>query len=311
MPRGDFNFFQLFPIFPTDSPAKFVQNSSMDLRNSVSTPARILVVDDHPHTAELLARALALLGPQVKVDFATSGKQALECVQGGHVDVLITDMNMSGMTGLELIEKFQERPAGSPGVSFLLTASHVPGMKIEARRLHVREVLYKPISPQKICERVRDALAEMHQFQQYKGLAPQKKFKILIADPHPDSVTLLSRYLESEGYAYIVARDGKETLEQIFQENPDLILLEADITYGDGFPVLEEIRADPSIPHIPVILLSASWISASEVHHRLSLGMDDFVSKPIDRVQLFTSIRKKLLMKEMQYANIDIDRMDG
>ena len=83
-----------------------------------STPVRILVVDDHPHTATTLARAIAQLGNGINVLSATSGKQALEYANEDTVDVLITDMMMPGMNGLELIEQLQAHPAGRRCIPF-------------------------------------------------------------------------------------------------------------------------------------------------------------------------------------------------
>lgn len=73
---------------------------------------KILVVDDHPNTAETLSRAISQLGPEVNVTSACSGKEALEKVAGDLVDVLITDMMMPGMSGLELIEKMNSNSGG-------------------------------------------------------------------------------------------------------------------------------------------------------------------------------------------------------
>ena len=102
---------------------------------------RILVVDDHPNTANTLARALAQLGPGVDVMSAVSGRDALDKIQGKGVDILFTDMIMPEMTGLELIEKMQNHPGGRPSFTYLVTAYDVPGLKITAQRLKVREVI--------------------------------------------------------------------------------------------------------------------------------------------------------------------------
>lgn len=158
-----------------------MQNSSMTLSNYIPTRVKILVVDDHPHTAALLARSLSQLGDQVDVVSATSGKQALEHAQQRAIDVLITDMNMPGMTGLELIENFQKRPGGGPAFSFLITACHTPGIEIEACRLRVREILYKPIQPEKIRNLVRQALQEMDQSESRLDLAAQEQAAKLCA----------------------------------------------------------------------------------------------------------------------------------
>ncbi|HXF85778.1 MAG TPA: response regulator, partial [Anaerolineales bacterium] len=65
-------------------------------------PIRILIVDDHPTTAKTLARAVSRLNKKVEVLSATSGHEALKCVEDRAVDILITDMIMPDMNGLEL-----------------------------------------------------------------------------------------------------------------------------------------------------------------------------------------------------------------
>ena len=138
-----------------------MQNSGMNFNNSVSSPVKILVVDDYPNTADLLARSISQLGAGVKVISATSAYQALKCVQDDAPNILITDMDMPGMTGLELIEKLQELPVGSTIVSMLITASQAPGLNIRARHLNVREILHKPVHPERLCQIVSHILEEM------------------------------------------------------------------------------------------------------------------------------------------------------
>ena len=86
------------------------------------SPVKTLVVDDHPNTANTLARAIAQLGNGVNVVSATSGSEALAQVTDGAADILITDMIMPEMTGLELIEKLNSHSSGRPTFSFLMTA---------------------------------------------------------------------------------------------------------------------------------------------------------------------------------------------
>ena len=130
--------------------------------------------------------------------------------------------------------------------------------------------------------------------------AAKKKFKILVADDQPDNVTLLARYLEYEGYAHVVARDGVEALDKVRDELPDLVLLDVNMPFKDGFVVLEEIRSDPAIQHIPVIILTAARLDPSDVQSGLNLGADDYVTKPFDRHELMARIRTKLRVKETE-----------
>ena len=135
----------------------------MSLHTSASPTVKILVVDDYPNAADLLARSLSRLDARLGVVSATSAHQALECVKKGAVDILITDMDMPEMTGLELIERLQEYSQGTPIVSLLITASHTQELKIKAGELNVREVFHKPVHPERICEIISRVLEEMHE----------------------------------------------------------------------------------------------------------------------------------------------------
>ncbi|HNO85617.1 MAG TPA: response regulator, partial [Anaerolineales bacterium] len=267
-----------------------------------TNPVRILVVDDHPNTATTLARALSQLGTGVSVISASSGHDALEKVKTNGVDILFTDMIMPEMTGLELIEKMQNHPAGRPSYTYLVTAYDVPGLKVTAHRLKVNEVIVKPVRPERICQIATNAIEEMkhstHPIKQSSVL--RKKFKILVADDRPDNVTLLTRYLEYEGYEHIAASDGLDTLDKVRAELPDLVLLDVNMPHKDGFAVLEEIRSDPSVQHIPVIILTAARLDPSDVQSGLNLGADDYVTKPFDRHELMARIRTKLRVKETE-----------
>jgi len=264
--------------------------------------AKIVVVDDHPNTATMLARAIAQLGARVDVVSATSGAEALEKVAGGAVDILITDMIMPGMTGLELIEKMQNHLGGRPSFMYLITAYDVPGLKETARRLKVNEVIIKPIRPERICQIVSNALESMGHIPAPAAMVEVQPFKILIADDMPDNVTLLSRYMASEGYSYITACDGVEALEKIRAEMPDLILLDVNMPKKDGFTVLTEMRADPAIEHIPVIIFTAARLHPDDIQAGLNLGADDYITKPFDRRELFARIRAKLRTKAFEDA---------
>jgi len=134
----------------------------MDFNNSVSSPVKILVVDDYPNAATLLARSLSRLDARLEVVTATSAQRALDCARNRPVDILITDMDMPEMTGLELIEKLQKYPGGGGSVvSFLITASYATELKIKAYELNVREVFHKPAHPERISQVISRVLEEM------------------------------------------------------------------------------------------------------------------------------------------------------
>ncbi len=282
-----------------------MQNIPMDEKMTMANDARIhvLVVDDHPSTAMTLERAISQLGPGIDVVSATSGKQALEYAELSSIDVLITDMMMPGMNGLELIERLQSHPGGHPIHTILITAYDVPGLRESARRLKVNETLLKPVHPERIFQIVGDILNDIGQIKTpAQPTEIREPFKIMIADDMPDNVTLLSRYMKNEGYNYITASNGVEALEKARLEMPDLILLDVNMPEKDGFAVLEELRSDLAIQHIPVIILTAARPNSDDIQSGLNLGADDYVVKPFDRRELFARIRTKLRVKESEDA---------
>ena len=264
---------------------------------------RILVVDDHPATAATLARAISQLGSNIDVMSACSGREALERIAGDSVDMLITDMMMPGMNGLELIDQIQSNSGGRPAHIILITAYDVPGLKETARRLKVDETIIKPVRPERICQIVTNVMNSIgHTAATEPVTIEAQPFNILIADDMADNRTLLSRYMVNEGYSFITAADGIETLEKTRAEMPDLILLDVNMPHKDGLAVLKEIRADQAIAHIPVIIFTAARLHPDDVQAGLNLGADDYITKPFDRRELFARIRAKLRTKSFEDA---------
>lgn len=264
-------------------------------------PVHVLIVDDHPSTATTLARAISQLGTGIEVTSAESGEKALQLVQDRSVDLLITDMVMPGMNGLELIEKLQARPGGRPAYTALITAYDVPGLKESARRLKVNDVIIKPIRPERICQIVTRVVDNMGRTPIPQALEVKQQPKILVADDLLDNVTLLRRYLQNEGYLCMTASNGVETLAKMRAEMPDLVLLDVNMPVKDGFETLQEIRSEPTLAHIPVIILTAR-LEPVDMQFALNMGADDYVMKPFDRRELMARIRTKLRVKESEDA---------
>jgi CheY-like chemotaxis protein len=263
--------------------------------------ARVLIVDDHPGMATTLARAVSQIGPELEVISANGGRDALDRVKDLPVDLLITDMMMPDMNGMELIEKLYSHPAGRPAFTILMTAYDVPGLKESARRLKVNETIIKPFPPERLRQIVRVALEGMNQTRAAQPvMVSHQQFKILVADDVSDNVSLLARYLQSEGFHYITASDGAETLDKTRSEMPDLILLDVNMPQKDGFEVIKELRADPAIEHTPVIILTAARIDQMDIRTGLNVGADDYITKPFDRRELLARIRTKLRAKESE-----------
>ena len=123
--------------------------------------ARILIVDDHPNIGATLARILKGTHPSVEIRTAPNGQEALAIVGEG-VDVLIVDLMMPHMTGLELIERLRAMPIRQPVRTILITAQHSPDLIELSRRAQVDDYLIKPVYPQQIRGLVESALHDLY-----------------------------------------------------------------------------------------------------------------------------------------------------
>ena len=265
-------------------------------RDSKISPIHVLIVDDHPNTAEMLARVIRKMDAPVEVSTALSAEEALAEYGDGVVDILVTDIMMPGMSGLKLLEYLH---AGhKPAYTIVITAYDSPILTTSISRFDVQDYLVKPIDPQELSEIIAKAIDRIiPQRIMAQGDGDDRSFKILIADDYPDNLRLLSVRLASEGYEHVSAENGAETLEKLRTEKPDLALIDVNMPDKDGFEVLREKRADPEIANIPAIMITAARSSVEDIQEGLALGADDYVTKPVDWRELSARIRAKLRVK--------------
>ena len=122
--------------------------------------------------------------------------------------------------------------------------------------------------------------------------------RILVVDDIPDNVEILRMRLGSLGYEVVVAEDGEQALAVVRETPPDLILLDIMMPRIDGLEVVRRLKADATLPFIPVILVTAK-ASPTDVVAGLDAGGDDYLSKPIEHGALVARVRAMLRIKAL------------
>ncbi|GAA2190780.1 ATP-binding protein [Micromonospora lupini] len=114
--------------------------------------------------------------------------------------------------------------------------------------------------------------------------------RILVADDNSDMRAYLSRLLAGQGWRVRSVTDGRQALDAIRQEPPDLVLTDVMMPVLDGFDLVRRLRADPATQALPVLVLSARAGEEASVVG-LSLGADDYLVKPFAAAELIARIR--------------------
>lgn len=116
---------------------------------------------------------------------------------------------------------------------------------------------------------------------------------ILAIEDDPSFRDLLQLHLQAAGHAVRTAADPEEGLRALLEDPPELILLDLDLPYLDGFEVLEALRSDKASRAIPVIVITGR--AEGEAYDRCrKIGIDGFASKPLKREELLRVIDKVL-----------------
>ena len=123
--------------------------------------------------------------------------------------------------------------------------------------------------------------------------------RVLIVDDHEDNVELLKARLEARGYEIVTACDGQSALDTIARQAPDLILLDVMMPGVDGIEVARRVKADSSLPFIPIIMQTALDATESKVEG-LDAGADDYITKPINFAELEARVKSLLRIKALQ-----------
>jgi DNA-binding response OmpR family regulator len=117
--------------------------------------------------------------------------------------------------------------------------------------------------------------------------------KILIADDEQNIVISLEFLMKREGFEVFVANDGEEAVQRIRAEQPDLVLLDVMMPKKSGFEVCQEVKADPGLSRVRILMLTAKGRD-TEVAKGLALGADAYMTKPFSTKELVEKVRSLL-----------------
>ena len=253
---------------------------------------RILVVDDEMVNRILLSTNLEEAGYTVQT--ASDGQQALKMLHTQPFDAVLLDLLMPEMDGFQTLERMRATSALQHMPVIVVSAADEMESVVRCIEMGATDYITKPFDPVLLRTRVKASLAanRLHdQAQTYAG-------KMLVVDDNASSRTLLAASLEEQGYTVEMAENGRQALEMLHVQSFDVVLLDLLMPEMDGFQVLERMKADSALQHIPVIIISASDEIESVVRC-IEMGAADHLPKPFDPVMLRARVNASLAAKRL------------
>ncbi|MBI4063184.1 MAG: response regulator [Elusimicrobia bacterium] len=238
--------------------------------------SRILVVDDEEAISRTIGRIIMKMGHEAAL--AAQGEEAVRMMQDQNFDLLITDLKLPGMGGIEILKHFKEKFPDSLAV--VITGYPTLETAQAALRLGAWEYLAKPFE-------VADLETVVHACLEVKAGVPCQGKTVLVVEDHPAFSRFLSELFSLRKIPCVVAASGEEALKRMGESKPDLVLADIGLPGCSGLELCRKIKNDPAMKNIPVVLMTATYIGhagiAEEANHS---GADLFIAKPADPYEI-------------------------
>ena len=253
-----------------------------------------LIVDDNATNRRVLSDMLSGWG--MRVDAVASGKEALneleDRVKSGRArPLLVSDVHMPGMDGFDLVQAIREKPELAAMDIVMLTSGGRSGDAARCEELQISAFLMKPVKQSELLQTMMRvvgksvAAASTVKTEQFDGLPP---LNILLAEDGLANQKLATALLKKWGHTITIAENGVEAVEMSADTAYDLILMDVQMPEMDGLEATRVIREreNGSGKHLPIIAMTARAMKGDR-EECLAAGMDDYVSKPVRRQELY------------------------
>jgi DNA-binding response OmpR family regulator len=245
---------------------------------------KILIADDDLRVRELYYDLLTKKGYQVIT--APGGAEAVEYSAKESPDLVLLDINMPGMDGIDALRKIKEADLSTKVV--MLTGLEQSVLENEARNSGAAGFLRKSLDIQVILSIIDEMFVA--------GNKPHTAIlgkTVLIVDDEPQIRSLLRDFLKKKGYAPQTAADGFEAIQKLNDVKPDIILLDMRMPGMDGMATLTKIREIDK--KVAVIMITAVE-DQTVAENAMRLGAYDYILKPIDLAYLDLCLLTKFFL---------------
>ncbi len=271
---------------------------------------KILIIDDNRTNQKILKHMIKNLG--ISAEAADSGAEGLAKLsasvdQNEPFHLILLDVQMPGMDGRMVIEKIRQNDRYKQVKIVVLTSSGIKGESEWFSKLNCSGYLSKPVKTSQLIEVISETLDDKKKQRMKKsvksGAAPsgtsQKEGrKILLVEDNRINQMVAQRILERVGFDVEIAENGKIAVEKYAAGTYDLILMDVQMPEMNGFDATMAIRKNETNQnHIPIIAMTAHAMKGDR-EKCLAIGMDDYISKPVQKDELIKKLNHYINLKE-------------
>ncbi|MBN2233196.1 MAG: response regulator [Deltaproteobacteria bacterium] len=259
---------------------------------------RLLIVDDSSVIREGLAKQLGHL--PIDISLARDGQEALDMIAEGDFDLVITDVDMPRVTGIELCRRLKaNRHTCHLPVVILSTLDDNEDIE-QGFLVGAAAYLSKSEARQVITETIERVL---------RKASLKRNQIVLVVDDSPTIRAVIDRGLREAGFAVITAGNGRQALELMRRQRPAMILSDINMPEMDGLEFCRMIHADRLLADIPFVAMSTNR-ERPLMRRMLQCGADAYLTKPFNTDELVITI-EKLLSDRLLLAIKEKERLES
>ncbi|THU41819.1 response regulator [Niastella caeni] len=266
---------------------------------------KVLVIDDNATNRWLMQEIFRYFN--IPCETAASGREALTILQRIHkkgeaLDLILTDHHMPEMDGMQLVQEIRKTSKGHEQSVILMLSSIEKNMfQRQAEKLGIHSFLSKPVKLYELYAMISAMFTTgKQQPEKISNIPTIEKITdaatIMVVEDEPINMMLITEVLGKMGFAVIKATNGKQALEILQQQDPQLIFMDVNMPEMDGFTTTRLIRQLPE-PYslIPVIALTADAMQGDK-EKCIEAGMNDYISKPFKLEEIEAVLKKRMLL---------------
>jgi PAS domain S-box-containing protein len=283
-----------------------IVNSEPQITGAYRPPLKkVLVVDDNASNRWLMQEIFRYFS--IPCETAASAREALTILQriqknGEPLDLILTDHHMPEMDGMKLVQEIRRsaREYTHP-VIMMLSSLEKNMFQRQAEKLGIHSFLSKPVKLYELYAMLSAMFTTGQQQPEKISQIPviekiTDAATIMVVEDEPINMLLITEVLGKMGFAVIKATNGKQALDLLQQQDPQLIFMDVNMPEMDGFTTTRLIRQLPE-PYslIPVIALTADAMQGDK-EKCIEAGMNDYISKPFKLEEIESILKKRMLL---------------